>query len=225
MTAGTKGCATPSPVPASAPPDGGASAVTKVRLHWVGVLAAVGWVRACHVSPVPTACLPGVFGKSCAERCACPPGAPCDHITGQCSCPPGFTGAACETRGYPQHRGSFHGHWNGQRGVSTLLRQGTGVGLQCQGVLQKHSALLHAACPPGTFGERCAQRCRCAGPNQDCHPITGACICAPGHHGPDCELGEPIAPCWWMPCSHLAGHHAIIALLCRVPYGLVWPWL
>lgn len=52
-----------------------------------------------------------------------------------------------------------------------------------------------AACPPGTFGESCSQSCQCAGATQDCHPVTGACVCAPGYHGPSCQLGEATASC------------------------------
>lgn len=46
------------------------------------------------------------------------------------------------------------------------------------------------ACPPGTFGESCGQKCRCAGGNQACHPASGACTCAAGYHGPGCQQRE-----------------------------------
>lgn len=49
---------------------------------------------------------------------------------------------------------------------------------------------LLTACLPGTFGEDCGQICQCAGATQECHPVTGACVCAPGFHGPTCQLGE-----------------------------------
>lgn len=49
---------------------------------------------------------------------------------------------------------------------------------------------LPSACLPGTFGEGCAQICQCPGATQECHPVTGACVCAPGRHGPACQLGE-----------------------------------
>uniref|UniRef100_A0A8C3QRL3 EGF-like domain-containing protein n=1 Tax=Cyanoderma ruficeps TaxID=181631 RepID=A0A8C3QRL3_9PASS len=58
---------------------------------------------------------------------------------------------------------------------------------------------LLTACLPGTFGEGCAQICQCPGATQECHPVTGACVCPPGFHGPDCQLGEscsgPFAGC------------------------------
>lgn len=47
---------------------------------------------------------------------------------------------------------------------------------------------LPAACPPGWFGEACAQRCQCP-PGAACHHVTGECHCPPGFTGPSCEQG------------------------------------
>lgn len=50
------------------------------------------------------------------------------------------------------------------------------------------------ACPPGTFGESCGQKCQCPGENQACHPASGACVCAAGYHGSGCRQRE-CCPC------------------------------
>ena len=49
---------------------------------------------------------------------------------------------------------------------------------------------LHPACPPGTFGESCGQKCHCPGENQACHPALGTCVCAAGYHGSGCRQRE-----------------------------------
>lgn len=41
-------------------------------------------------------CLPGSYGKRCAQQCQCPHGTSCNHVTGQCGCPAGLTGSGCE---------------------------------------------------------------------------------------------------------------------------------
>nr|XP_013227154.2 platelet endothelial aggregation receptor 1 isoform X1 [Columba livia] len=53
--------------------------------------------------------------------------------------------------------------------------------------------LCAQACPPGTFGLRCEQLCRCPH-NVTCHPASGTCPCAPGRIGPHCEAGTPEQP-------------------------------
>lgn len=48
-------------------------------------------------------------------------------------------------------------------------------------------AHLYLACQPGTFGKDCEHLCQCPGETWACHPASGACVCAAGYHGTDCQ--------------------------------------
>uniref|UniRef100_A0A8B9MBH2 EGF-like domain-containing protein n=1 Tax=Accipiter nisus TaxID=211598 RepID=A0A8B9MBH2_9AVES len=167
----------------------------------------------------PTACLPGSFGKNCASRCACPLGVPCDHITGRCGCPPGFTGSGCEKLlGFLFNPCLFLESRN-------HLRAGAFAFWVAE---NSHFALvpsLLTACLPGTFGEDCGQICQCAGATQECHPVTGACVCAPGFHGPTCQL--ECSPGWYgrnceMPCKCKNGGLCDTTTgMCHCPAGYI----
>lgn len=61
-------------------------ALKNIRVKWLCVWC-VYWL---------TACLPGFYGASCAQRCQCQAGVSCHHETGSCGCPAGLTGAGCE---------------------------------------------------------------------------------------------------------------------------------
>ena len=45
-----------------------------------------------------------------------------------------------------------------------------------------------AACPEGTYGANCEERCACQNEGI-CDPVTGACECPPGVIGDRCENG------------------------------------
>ncbi|KAG0412001.1 hypothetical protein HPB47_010861 [Ixodes persulcatus] len=47
-----------------------------------------------------------------------------------------------------------------------------------------------AACPRGSYGRNCSERCECA-PNALCDVMSGACTCGPGWRGSFCELPCP----------------------------------
>ena len=49
---------------------------------------------------------------------------------------------------------------------------------------------LFLACQPGTFGKDCEHPCQCPGETWACHPASGACVCAAGYHGTDCQPRE-----------------------------------
>lgn len=126
-----------------------------------------------------SACLPGMYGKGCMERCSCPQGTSCHHVSGECGCPPGFMGNGCEQS--EQHL--------------PLLPNLTGlvgfVGCACiSDPSLKCSPSLPtppSACLPGTFGQNCNQVCQCSETNQLCHPVSGSCYCAPGFRGLRCD--------------------------------------
>lgn len=50
--------------------------------------------------------------------------------------------------------------------------------------------IILAECQPGTYGLNCNQVCQCSEANHLCHPVTGACYCAPGYHGDKCDIGK-----------------------------------
>lgn len=49
---------------------------------------------------------------------------------------------------------------------------------------------LYPACQPGTFGKDCGHLCQCSGETWACHPASGACVCAAGYHGTNCQQRE-----------------------------------
>ena len=81
-------------------------------------------------------------------------------------------------------------------------RRGQGCGLSSPGLLPLSGeppraglslpASFATACPEGTFGVRCEERCACRW-GAACHAVTGACLCPPGWRGSRCESGEPSA--------------------------------
>lgn len=63
-------------------------AISDMRVKWLCAHACVcNWL---------SACLPGFYGASCAQRCQCQAGVSCHHETGSCGCPAGLTGPGCE---------------------------------------------------------------------------------------------------------------------------------
>lgn len=58
------------------------------------------------------------------------------------------------------------------------------------------------ACPPGRWGDSCAQPCQCHH-GGTCHPQDGSCFCPPGWTGRLCLEGthRSRAPC---PCAHIS---------------------
>ncbi len=62
----------------------------------------------CSFSCFLSACLPGMYGEGCMQRCSCAPGTSCHHISGDCGCPPGFTGNGCEQSECCLHCFSIH---------------------------------------------------------------------------------------------------------------------
>uniref|UniRef100_A0A663LWL9 Multiple EGF like domains 6 n=1 Tax=Athene cunicularia TaxID=194338 RepID=A0A663LWL9_ATHCN len=124
-------------------------------------------------------CPQGLFGARCGEHCDCGDNVTCHHVTGACDCPRGWRGRRCE---------------KGETDPSEAPKSGkeTNCLFNELQVTEKRFEELTASCLPGTFGAGCAHACQCAGATQECHPVTGACVCAPGFHGPSCQLGESV---------------------------------
>ena len=49
-------------------------------------------------------------------------------------------------------------------------------------------SFLFSACPRGTYGFKCKEKCICQN-NSTCDPAFGYCDCLPGFHGKYCEEG------------------------------------
>ena len=74
-------------------------------------------------------------------------------------------------------------------------RRGQGCGLSSPGLLPLSGeppraglslpASFATACPEGTFGVLCEERCACRW-GAACHAVTGACLCPPGWRGSPC---------------------------------------
>lgn len=61
--------------------------------------------------------------------------------------------------------------------------------------------LLHfKACPEGTYGRGCSERCHCQN-GGSCHNITGECACPAGYTGLKCERSMCISP-WFDLCLY-----------------------
>ena len=63
----------------------------------------------------------------------------------------------------------------------------------CYGLIVLNTALslsslivLLLGCPPGTYGDRCEQKCDCD-VDATCDPLNGKCICPVGKTGSKCE--------------------------------------
>lgn len=54
---------------------------------------------------------------------------------------------------------------------------------------QNLSLLLSLACPQGTYGPYCVEKCDCHR-DADCDPVTGQCRCPPGRTGPECKQSK-----------------------------------
>ena len=53
----------------------------------------------------------------------------------------------------------------------------------------EHLVFDLTVCPEGSYGSRCAQRCRCF-ENAHCDPVEGACQCPAGRTGKYCQKGK-----------------------------------
>ncbi|KOC62622.1 Platelet endothelial aggregation receptor 1 [Habropoda laboriosa] len=61
---------------------------------------------------------------------------------------------------------------------------------QCQCIPGYKGDNCDTACPPGTWGSECKEKCNCA-EDVSCNPVNGHCVCPPGLRGQMCNESCP----------------------------------
>lgn len=104
----------------------------------------------------------------------------CHPVSGRCICPKGRTGDKCE-------EGALHiTIW--PLFFSDILLSVENTNLCLYSIIQ-NLFLDSLVCPKGSYGVRCAQRCRCFD-NAHCDPVEGTCQCPAGRTGEYCQEGK-----------------------------------
>ena len=115
-----------------------------------------GWTGQDCTDPCP----PGYHGFRCLDECRCSNNADCDPVNGRCKCKPGWKGQHCEIECTEAENGCIQGCYCDHGGYCNLT---TGL---CRCPPGYTGDYCSDACPYGTYGLNCAQRCNCNSGNE-----------------------------------------------------------